>query len=332
MSEVERLFTTRFAALMKKAENRPLRFRAEAEAAFAACPRQFRKMAHRLDRTVPMSLEFFMQWRGELLPRLETIQNAPHDSQLAEAFKSALLAENEAQRLEVLDSAVRQRLAQERQTFVNMRYSKGERKMYELALSFVNQPMDVCNEQIERYVAYELYREAAKASGVAVVDANKNWLARWRQTRRVRRQTRRLEKESRRRLAAIDGEIAAIEQLNGGLPARLFGLKIDLVTVLAARQEYEKALARLGKKSASSPAKRLDLYQKKTEAIRAGYLDSVPGLSNLSDVQQALKEIDAVLLAIFDLDSKQRNAMMSAMKQYRQLVREREALAAKIEE
>jgi len=61
-------------------------------------------------------------------------------------------------------------------------------------------------------------------------------------------------------------------------------------------------------------------------------LDSVPGLSNLSDVQQALKEIDAVLLAIFDLDSKQRNAMMSAMKQYRQLVREREALAAKIEE
>ena len=53
------------------------------------------------------------------------------------------------------------------------RYSKGERKIYELALSFVNQPMDVCNEQIERYVAYELYREAAKASGVAVVDANK---------------------------------------------------------------------------------------------------------------------------------------------------------------
>ena len=150
MSEVERLFTTRFAALMKKAENRPLRFRAEAEAAFAACPRQFRKMACWLNRTVPMSLEFFMQWRSELLPRLETIQNAPHDSQLAEAFKSALLAENEAQRLEVLDSAVRQRLVQERQTFVNTRYSKGERKMYELALSFVNQPMDVCNEQIER--------------------------------------------------------------------------------------------------------------------------------------------------------------------------------------
>ena len=79
MSEVERLFTTRFAALMKKAENCPLRFRTEAEAAFAACPRQFRKMARRLDRTVPMSLEFFMQWRSELLPRLETIQNAPHD-------------------------------------------------------------------------------------------------------------------------------------------------------------------------------------------------------------------------------------------------------------
>ena len=82
------------------------------------------------------------------MPRLETIQNAPHDSQLIEAFKSALLVENEAQRLEVLDSAVRQRLAQEQQTFVNTRYSKGERKMYELALSSTQIGRASCRERV----------------------------------------------------------------------------------------------------------------------------------------------------------------------------------------
>lgn len=112
--------------------------------------------------------------------------------------------------------------------------------------------------------------------------------------------------------------------------ARLFGLKIDYVSVLAARQEYEKALARLGKKSANSPAKRLALYEKKTEDLRAEYLATVPGLANLSDTQKAAKEIDGVLLAVFDLSNEQRNDIMSLLKRYRELIRERETLLTMI--
>ena len=125
--------------------------------------------------------------------------------------------------------------------------------------------------------------------------------------------------------------MAAIEQERGGLAARLFGLNIDYVTVLAARQEYEKALGRLSKKAAESPAKRLALYEKKTEAIREEYLDTVPGVANLSEAQRAVKEIDSVLLAIFDLDATARNELMSAFKRYRTLTRERDMLRAKLE-
>ena len=72
-------------------------------------------------------------------------------------------------------------------------------------------------------------------------------------------------------------------------------------------------------------------YEKKTESIRAAYLDAAPGLANLADTQKAVKEIDDVLLAVFDLDATQRNEIMKALKQYRELVRERDALQANLE-
>ena len=142
---------------------------------------------------------------------------------------------------------------------------------------------------------------------------------------------RRLVRQMRQRLRQIDDEVLKLESTQNGLVSRLIGLNIDYVTVLAARQEYEKALARLSKKAAESPAKRLALYEKKTESIRATYLDAAPGLANLADTQKAVKEIDDVLLAVFDLDATQRNEIMKALKQYRELVRERDALQANLE-
>ena len=54
-------------------------------------------------------------------------------------------------------------------------------------------------------------------------------------------------------------------------------------------------------------------------------------ISNLADTQKAVKEIDDVLLAVFDLDTTQRNKIMKALKQYRELVRERDALQSNLE-
>ena len=56
----------------------------------------------------------------------------------------------------------------------------------------------------------------------------------------------------------------------------------------------------------------------------------MPGLANLSDTQKAAKEIDGVLLAVFDLSNEQRNDIMSLLKRYRELIRERETLLTMI--
>lgn len=331
MSDIENAFPARFGRLRKLAVARPLQFRAQAAQSFAACPRDFRKMAQKFDKSVPVALDFFLAWREDFLPQIQKARRASRQPRVAKIFADDFSLD-EAARAEVIDALLGRNLAQIRADFVEKNYPLSEKKLHRLAQKFVAQTEEDCAAQIDAYVNFALYREVAREQNLAIYDSQARWPRRAFQKRRARRQVRRLLREVRARLAQISDETSQIEQQNNGLVARLFGLKIDYITVLAARQEYEKALARLSKKSAESPAKRLALYEKKTEAIRSQYLDSVPGLANLSDAQQAVKEIDSVLLAIFDLDNAQRNQIMDLLKQYRDLVRERENLEAKIAE
>ena len=297
--------------LVKLSQERPLVFRAQAAAVLARVPRRFRRDARVLNRSKRTMHDVLTAWRDECLPRLETITSAHNATMLQQALREDLLAETSSQQ-RLIAMMIPVRLEEER-------------------LAFARQPIDVCRQQVEDFMRYELYRAVLSEVGMTVVDKQAWGLVRCWQRLRAGRQVKKLRREVTRRLAAIEREMAAIEQERGGLAARLFGLNIDYVTVLAARQEYEKALGRLSKKAAESPAKRLALYEKKTEAIREEYLDTVPGVANLSEAQRAVKEIDSVLLAIFDLDATARNKLMSAFKRYRMLTRERDMLRAKLE-
>lgn len=330
MSHISTMFPTQYNRLKKAADLTPLQFRTQAEQAYAACPRAFRAMARRFDRSLPMALEFFLSWREDCLPRLQSIEQASQQKP-AQALLSEKFLFDETQRDEILRNITSQALAAERSRFVTQSYPITEKRLHKLAQQFVDQPTEVCQQQIDNFINYLLYQTVAREAGVIVRDRQARLAVRLAQSLRGGRQVRRLVRQMRQRLRQIDNEVLKLESTQNGLVSRLIGLNIDYVTVLAARQEYEKALARLSKKAAESPAKRLALYEKKTESIRATYLDAAPGLANLADTQKAVKEIDDVLLAVFDLDTTQRNEIMKALKQYRELVRERDALQANLE-
>jgi len=330
MSHISKMFPTQFNRLKKAVDLTPLQFRTQAMQAYAVCPRAFRAMARRFDRSLPMALEFFLNWREDCLPRLQLIEQASQQK-AAQALLSEKFLFDETQCDEILRDITSQALAAERSRFVTKNYPITEKRLHKLAQQFVDQPTEVCQQQIDNFINYLLYRTVAREAGVIVRDRQARLAVRLVQSLRGGRQVRRLVRQMRQRLRQIDNETIKLESTQNGLVSRLIGLNIDYVTVLAARQEYEKALARLSKKAAESPAKRLALYEKKTESIRATYLDAAPGLANLADTQKAVKEIDDVLLAVFDLDTTQRNEIMKALKQYRELVRERDALQANLE-
>ena len=330
MSHISKMFPTQYNRLKKAADLTPLQFRTQAVQAYAACPRAFRAMARRFDRSLPMALEFFLNWREDCLPRLQLIEQASQQK-AAQALLSEKFLFDETQRDEILRDITSQALAAEHSRFVTKNYPITEKRLHKLAQQFVSQPTEVCQQQIDNFINYLLYQTVAREAGVIVRDRQARLAVRLVQSLRGGRQVRRLVRQMRQRLRQIDNETIKLESTQNGLVSRLIGLNIDYVTVLAARQEYEKALDRLSKKAAESPAKRLALYEKKTESIRATYLDAAPGLANLADTQKAVKEIDDVLLAVFDLDATQRNEIMKALKQYRELVRECDALQANLE-
>ena len=327
---VRRRFPDRYAALLHMAQTQPIAFRQEAEKAYTDCPRPIRIMANQLDKMMPTAIMFFISWHDQLLPRLEKLHNAPDNTRLTGAVRSALLADDEAQRQAIIATAVAERVAQEQQSFVTAQYMASERRAYESAMRFVMQPISVCREQMEQYVTYMLYRDVSAEARLAVVDSQRGKLTRLWQCWQVRRQNTRLKREVRHQHVRIDREMVDIERLYDGIVPRLFTLGIDYVTVLAARREYEKAVDRLSKKAAESLPKRLALYEKKTELIRSEHLIAMPEIKSLAHAHQVAHEVDTVLLRVFELDATQRNEVMKMTKRYRMLMHERELLMVKL--
>lgn len=318
--------TVKITHLRALAAARPLLFRADYQVVVSQVDREVRRMAQRLDKSKLPAANFFAAWRRELRPRLEKIQAEASATKLQQAFKREMLAgPREAEALVRLVVPLREE--EERRAFCRAQFSPTkEKRLYRAVRKFTGQSVEDCEAAIAAYERYECYRAVAADLGVTVVDPHAGRLRRWRQRGAAKRQVRRLRSSVARRQRQIMGEMQRLEGLHDGLAARIFALRIDYVAILAARQEYEKGLSRLSKKAAESPAKRLAVFDKKTEVLRADYLDRVPGVASLSDAQLAAKEINEVLLAVFDLDATSRNALMRVFQEYRTLVREREAL------
>ena len=326
MSKQTPRHSMQMAQLRTVAMARPLVFRADYRVVLSSVDRQMRRLARRLDRSKLPAVAFFAAWQRELRPRLEKITAESTATKLQQALKREVLAHPRSQET-LLQLIIPIRLDEERRAFCRAQFSPlKEKRLYRAARQFVEQSVEQCENDIKMYEQYIQYREVAKELGVTVRDPHAGVVRRYWQRLTERRQVRRLARTVAKRQRQIASDIQRLEGRYDGLVARIFALGIDYVTILAARQEYEKGLARLSSKAAKSPAKRLAVFDKKTESLRTAYLDAVPGVDSLRDAQLAAKEVDEVLLAVFDLDATCRNALMRAFQEYRALVREREAL------
>ena len=330
MPEFCDVYAVQLRELNKRAETRPLLFRDEARRAYANYTRQQRRIAKRLKTPEVTAFDFYMAWRDRYMARMQRIMSAVQAGKLDKMLARVLLLPDDASVKQLTQALIEIRTVCERQALVDTVYNIHRKRARRTAQALVDMGDQAVAHDIERFVNYHLYRTVARQRNVVVVDRHANLLVRMIQRMRARRQTRKLVRAARRRLAGIDTELFATEQLHNGLVARLFSLGIDLIEVLAARHEYEKALEKMSAAARKSPTKKLELYEKKTASIRSAYLDSVPGLAGLKDVQKAAKEIDDALLKVFDFDMQQCNDLMRALKRYRTLTRERKELELRL--
>jgi hypothetical protein len=325
MNDTQHQFTIRYRAIQHEATTAPLKFRRHAREALKQYPATYRSESNALKTDDTLAIVFYRQWEETLAPNLRIIQTADTNKRLInEVKKSYVLQDEEA--IKLIQNISATRTQEEESRFLSLFYAQSDHKPRKAAAAFFDRSDNENLERIEKFIDYELYSAAAQDSNMTIYDQHARVFARIVQRLRERSQVKRFVRSTNKRIEAINVLTSQLETEDNGLIASLFTLHIDLVTIRASYQKYEKALEKLSEAARKSPAKRLALYEKETSTIRAAHLDSVSGMESLRDIQQVAKEIDTVLMRVFDLNTRQYNELMMRMKKYRELSRERLAL------
>ena len=318
-------YSARYRSIEQEAALTPLIFRQHAREAMKHYSDELRHEDIILDAQDSFALKFYTYWQETLVPNIETIKTARANKKLLkEIMGSYLLSEEKARKL--IQKLIRDQISEQENNALSEFYLPYERKARKIATKFLRRSEKENSERIEKYISYELYSTVAKENGFSIYDAHALLVARVFQGLSEQSQIKTHIRQTKKRMKAIDTLTAELETQNDGLIASIFALRIDLVTIRANYQKYEKALQKLSETARKSPAKQLSLYEKETSAIRSAHLDAVSGMQSLQDIQHVAKEIDTVLMRVFDLTTRQYNELMLQMKEYRELTRERSEL------
>jgi hypothetical protein len=330
MTKLTNTYASQYRSLVREAQVRPLIFRRHARHALRNFSRKERRLSLKLNGDVTDSLYFYTQWEKQLVPQLETLQQASKAKTLRKELSQRLLFED--QEIDgVLASLIAQRSSELTQQLLDDAYKRSERKALKAARRFMARPLDENIDFIKRDIQYRLYKQVAREERITLYDTHTFLFRRLVQLLRETRQVRRLTRRTKRQQRKNNRIISTLEQQNDGLIASLFALRIDLISIRSAYQSYEKALKKLPESGRKSPSKQLALYEKETASLREAHLESIAGIHGLQDIQRAATEIDAILLRIFDLNNREYNQLMAQLKQYRDLQREQKHLIALLE-
>jgi hypothetical protein len=329
MNRVVTQFDDRYQVIRQEATDAPLVFRQKARVALAAFTRRDRKEVKQLTTSAAHPMDFFMRWE-ESLPNYDTLTKARTAKSLLTGFKKHLLLDEEAGQ-GLLTHLADERVKDLHEAIIGQVYTPNERTAHRQALRLLRRDESAVRVLRESYIEYVLYSYVAKDQGLTVYDQAaplaKRRIQAWREAGQVRRFIRRTERERRK----VQARIIELETRDSSMLASLLALGINLITVRAAYQRYEKRLESLTAKDKKSATKRLALYEKEIKEVRASYLDTLPAVSSLTEIRRAASELDAVLLRVFDMDSRSYNELMSRMKQYRELVRRNAHLTKQLE-
>lgn len=312
--------STRLQTLILEAQANPFAFRKAAQQAYAGFTPKNRKESKRLNTRALSVSDFYENWQEILVPQLNTLSDASTAPRLIKDIEKYFSLNTSAAqtRIEFLAETRAKELKEE---FIIDQYLDGTYRARRAAKRFVARDETFNTELIERYHTYILYKTAAIETASTIYDAHRAAAVRFTQLFRGRTELHSIVRRAKKELVVTRQQMSQLEMKNTGLIASLFALHIDLIAIRSAYVKYEKALGKLSVPQRNSPAKRLSLYEKETASLRADHLNKLTGVQNLNDIQQGAKEIDTVLIHVFDLSNREYNQLMVDLKQYRELQR-----------
>ncbi len=325
MDKFQKTLTLQLEELDKLAVGQPLAFLNEAAIAYAAYTKQMRQEAKRLRSDSATELDVYSVWLGEYLPQIEKVQENIASGKLQRPLKTVLMVREESVSRWLSHEIVRLCAIKGRDDVRRAVCLKSDKACRTLEMILARDD-DKITRQAKVTINYQQYKTIAKKHNLEVYDKHMGLLRRTFRKLRVRRQEKKIVNATKSQLRDVAAQTSKIAGLHDGIIPRLNELGVDLISVLAARQAYEKEL----KKLSPSPTEKLHLYEEKTAKIRAPYLNSQANLEDIKDVQMAAQHIDGVLMTVFGLETTDKNTLVTSMKQYRELNEAQQVLNARL--
>lgn len=183
-------------------------------------------------------------------------------------------------------------------------------------------------EIYDGYIKREVYIRIAAKHTIVIFDPHASWLVRYRTKKAIYIERSRRREEEETRLQVIEKRLAELLARDDRLLQLIAETKIDIVTILAARTEYEKRLNKLSGAEARNPVKKMDIYTKVTSKLRdeSGERYGKNTSFTLATAQRMVQAVDGVLIRVFDLSNSGKNELLVHMKEMRELTKEKEQI------
>lgn len=299
-------------------------FRSESQMFHGRFTRARRKQIKRIESTSLSSYDLLMAWQDQLAPDLQKLEESRNSNAFNKSVAKHLQVQGAATQ-DVVDQIIRQRREQLNSKFLDQFKKRSTKKIVK---ELIEKPFKEIQALKDQYIHVTLTRMVAKEHGINIVDPHSSLLGKISSVIRVRRERKKRNKREQKRIHEIDARIQEIEKNDSNLIGGIMSLRVDLMSILAARTSFEKRLSKLAKDEAIDAAARLEIFNDETRKIRYSIISDIPGSAEMSleSVYAATKITDELLLRIFDLTNTQKNNLLLQTKEHRELREERDKI------
>lgn len=318
----------------KAHKNREL-FRLHATQAYQEFTPQNRHVVASLETQDIAAYSFFATWTQQTAPALKQLEQQVQDASFLEDLASRLLLDP-ASTSQKLDSLITQRRSELHDELLECVYSESHdnpkrltqaRQQAALLLRLDDTSLQRLSAQYESYMCYYM---VATMYSIPVHDPYSSWLKRRNIDAQIATDREHIEANEQARLHALNTKLDAVHSSYNGLIKILAQKDWDLITIISLRNSYEKRLAALSAVDVKKSLKRLALFEKVTKTFREEQIERLTAdtaaKASLTTTHQITKEIDELLLTIFDLPNADKNRLLVLTKQARELTEERNQL------
>lgn len=206
------------------------------------------------------------------------------------------------------------------------------KKQRRLAKLLLSRPEEEIAELRQHQLEFMAYMSAAEERNITVVDPCLSKSNRKKAIQKVESEQRQVLINENDRLYEIKNKLNSLSVMSGGVLVDILDKNWDLNAVLALREKYEKAINKLPKKDANNAVRRLEIFDKETRDFRneqtAKLVIDAEQIS-LATARTITKDIDNILLRLFDLTTTQKDQLIKNANEYGELVKEQAAIIEK---